>query len=45
MDWVVFGIGAFVVGIGYILAIVIGQGHNYTAGKSYSSNRDDPKLF
>jgi hypothetical protein len=45
MDWVVFGIGAFVVATAYIIAIVIGEGHKYTTSKSYSSNRDDPELF
>ena len=45
MDWVVFGIGAFVVATAYIIAIVIGEGHKYNTSKSYSSNRDDPELF
>jgi hypothetical protein len=45
MDWVVFGIGAFVVATAYIIAIVMGEGHNYTTRKSYSSNRDDPELL
>jgi hypothetical protein len=34
MDWIVFGIGAFVVATAYIVAIVIGEGHNYTTSKS-----------
>jgi len=45
MDWIVFGVGALVVCAAYIIAIVIGNGHNYGRSKSYSLNRDDPDLF
>lgn len=45
MDWIIFGIGAFVVGAAYIIAIVIGEGHSCGTTKSNFSNRDDPNLF
>jgi len=45
MDWIVFGIGAFIVCAAYIMAVVIGERHNYRISKSYSFDRDDPDLF
>jgi hypothetical protein len=45
MDWIVFGIGAFIVCVAYITAILIGERHNGRTGKSYCFDRDDPDLF
>jgi hypothetical protein len=45
MDWIVFGIAAFIVCAGYIIAIIIGERHNCKTSKSYCFDRDEPELF
>jgi len=45
MDWILFGIGAFIVGAAYLIAIIIGAGDSSSTRKSHFSTHDDPNLF